>query len=64
MKEKDKGRDRYRICESILEGNVEDEVNTLLNEGWVLHGDLHVIKAHDAESNQEHIHYIQAMVRD
>jgi hypothetical protein len=46
----------YRIISHVEWQDSEDEVNTLLKEGWELHGDLNVIGDNPS-------HYVQAVVR-
>lgn len=49
--------DNYKIVQNAEPETVTKEVNRLLDEGWRLHGDLHV----SAWSTSQH--YTQALVR-
>lgn len=50
---------KYRICEALVSGDLEREVEALLTEGWRLLGNLLV-----TTEPEDGIHFIQAMVRD
>lgn len=58
-----KPKNYYRICESILDFDVENEVNELMASGWKPLGNLLVATTHDNEGDRDHVHYIQAMVK-
>jgi hypothetical protein len=53
----------YRIIESMLNIEVEKEVNELLEQGWKPLGRLLVV-VKKANEGGEHIHYVQAMVKN
>jgi hypothetical protein len=56
-------RGHYTICESILEIDVEKNVNELMSRGWKPLGNLLVVVKKDVENDQEYIHFIQAMIK-
>jgi len=53
----------YRIIESMLNIEVEKEVNELLEQGWKPLGSLLVV-VKKANEGGEHIHYVQAMTKN
>ena len=52
----------YRIVESMLNIEVEKEVNELIEQGWKPLGSLLIVVKKAAEGD-EHIHYVQAMTK-
>jgi len=56
-------KNHYRICESILEFEVENQVNELMEQGWKPLGNLLVITKIDASNEEQYIHFVQAMVK-
>jgi hypothetical protein len=63
-KEEEQADSRYKICESIIEFDVEKEVNALIAEGWKPLGNLLVAVRKDLDDERENIHYIQAMIKE
>ena len=57
-------QEHYVICDSILSFDVEQQVNKLMNEGWKPLGNLIVAMQRDPVDEQEHLHFIQAMIKD
>jgi Domain of unknown function (DUF1737) len=53
----------YKIIESMLNIEVEKEVNELIEQGWKPLGSL-LIVVKKAMEGDEHIHYVQAMVKN
>jgi hypothetical protein len=53
----------YRIIESMLNIEVEKEVNELIEQGWKPLGTL-LIVVKKAIEGDEQIHYVQAMVKN
>jgi hypothetical protein len=53
----------YRIIESMLNIEVEKEVNDLIEQGWKTLGNL-LIVVKKAREGDEQIHYVQAMVKN
>ncbi len=52
----------YRIIESMLNIEVEKELNELMEQGWKPLGSLLVV-VKKASEGDEHIHYVQAMIK-
>jgi hypothetical protein len=53
----------YRIVESVLNIEVEKEINELIEQGWKPLGSLLVVVKKAAEGD-ENIHYVQAMIKN
>ena len=53
----------YRIIESVLNIEVEKEVNELIEQGWKTLGNL-LIVVKKAREGDEQTHYVQAMVKN
>jgi len=52
----------YRIVESILNIEVEKEINELIEQGWKPLGSLLIAVKKTVEGG-ENIHYVQAMIK-
>ncbi len=52
----------YRIVESVLNSEVEKEINELIEQGWKPLGSL-LIVVKKAVEGSEQIHYVQAMIK-
>lgn len=53
---------KYRIVESTSPEMLETIINDLVDEGWLISGELQVVMA--VNSQEEHYLYVQRMVED